>query len=294
MRDLYKRLGIYPNTSAYEIRFNLHRIKNSKFKNDIDLVLLDENNRKQYDRVHTVLSNIAELRAQLGLNYSDNWKGTVSTDFSKEAKKSESMYNNLISKLNSVTKKNSDPQRFKNVFLSIFARIIGLAIIIGIIFVSSFIANIFDTEKEDNYQRRKPAQDYSFDQPQKLLPYNGEIRRFTNKSDIAPFEINSDYGSNYFVKLEDSRTGKAVINIFVRGGETVKTEVPLGSYIMKYASGNIWYGYKYLFGKQTIYSKSDDIFRFEIVGNQVNGYTVTLYKVIDGNLRTYEISPEQF
>ncbi len=43
----------------------------------------------------------------------------------------------------------------------------------------------------------------------------------------------------------------------------IEIKVPLGSYIVKYAVGEKWYGEKYLFGPETRYNKADEKFVFE-------------------------------
>jgi len=74
----------------------------------------------------------------------------------------------------------------------------------------------------------------------------------------------------------------------------VTIDVPLGTYEVRYAGGETWYGYTYLFGKDTAYSKADETFTFEVVGNQISGFTITLYQVVNGNLSTSRIRPNEF
>ncbi len=96
------------------------------------------------------------------------------------------------------------------------------------------------------------------------------------------------------MKLCDYYSGKDVLSIFVHGGIDIELDVPLGTYTIKYASGTRWYGDAHLFGPETGYSKADSSFDFRIIGNQISGYTLTLYKVINGNLQTSSISPDDF
>lgn len=134
----------------------------------------------------------------------------------------------------------------------------------------------------------------SFVQPSLATPPNGEAFTYTNQERIAPFEIKSTRGSNYLVKLANAVSGQPVQTIFVRGGETINIDVPLGTFIVKYASGDTWYGYDYLFGDKTSYSKASKDFKFERSADQVHGYTITLYKVPYGNLHTERIKPNEF
>lgn len=84
------------------------------------------------------------------------------------------------------------------------------------------------------------------------------------------------------------------MTVFVRGGATVEVEVPLGQFEIRYASGENWYGPQYLFGPDTGYSKAEEVFQFTNDGYQISGYTITLYSVAGGNLRTSRISGNSF
>ena len=130
--------------------------------------------------------------------------------------------------------------------------------------------------------------------PEQAYPYNGSVQKFTSAEPIAPLEIKSGSGSNYLVKLVNAYSQELIMTIFVRSGSTVTVDVPLGNYEFRYASGKKWYGYKYLFGPNTSYSKTDKTFDFVNTGYQVSGYTVTLYRVSHGNLRTSRIEASQF
>lgn len=143
---------------------------------------------------------------------------------------------------------------------------------------------------EKSYARAKPVPSY----PEVAMPYNGQIQMHSNGERVAPFKIQTSRGSNYLVKLVSKYSQKPVMTVFIRGGNTVSTEVPLGTYEVKYATGDKWYGYKHLFGPDTGYSKAESVFTFENTGYQISGYTITLYQVSNGNLRTSTISPSQF
>jgi len=128
------------------------------------------------------------------------------------------------------------------------------------------------------------------------IPPTGELRINTQKERIAPFKIISSRGSNYLLKLADAISGEWVLTVFVRGGDSTEIDVPLGTYVVKYASGETWYGYApdHLFGPAASYSKASEYFTFEQRGNTLRGHSITLYKVINGNLRTEKIKPNEF
>lgn len=126
------------------------------------------------------------------------------------------------------------------------------------------------------------------------LPKSGIMKNYTGKKCIAPFRIESKNDEHTYMKLYDSISKKLALTIFIRAGETVQLDVPLGSYILKSASGAMWYNEKNCFGHNTNYTKEDTIFNFKIVNNSVEGYTLSLIKVANGNLRSIDIAPEDF
>jgi len=113
------------------------------------------------------------------------------------------------------------------------------------------------------------------------------------KSRVAPLELRANAGSDYLVKLE-TLGGQSVLDVYVHAGSSTEVLVPLGSYRVKYAAGTEWYGYEQLFGPRTSYSIADSVFTFRDEGTHYTGYTVTLYQVRGGNLRTRGIRAEDF
>ncbi len=135
----------------------------------------------------------------------------------------------------------------------------------------------------------------AFTAPEQSLPANGHVRPPVNASETAPLRILTSGGdTHYFVKLEESGTGRSALTVFVRSGHQVDIRVPFGTYVVKYASGQKWYGYKHLFGPNTAYNKADSTFPFRREGNQIKGFSITLYAVEGGNLSTLPITPKDF
>ena len=130
--------------------------------------------------------------------------------------------------------------------------------------------------------------------PEYALPENSWSQIYTSERQVARFKVSAPEGTHYWVKLVDATTSAPAIAMFVRGGTTAEVKVPVGTYVIKYASGKNWYGTTYLFGPDTAYGKADQTMRFWIEGNIVHGHSMTLYKVLNGNLRTQSISASEF
>lgn len=134
-----------------------------------------------------------------------------------------------------------------------------------------------------------------FTEPIQPLPINGDVERYVEEEAIAPLKITTrESGNHYFVKIVDWYTNKIVCTIFIRSGQSVSLDVPFGSYKLKYATGEKWYGAKFLFGPETAYSIADKQFDFESRGDHVSGYTVELFLQPNGNLKTNKITAEEF
>lgn len=151
--------------------------------------------------------------------------------------------------------------------------------------------DIFDQVANEPPRKSEPI----FTEPIRPLPLNGAIKRYVKDEAIAPLKITTrESGNHYFVKLVDWYTSKTVCTVFIRSGQSVSLDMPLGSYKLKYATGEQWYGTKFLFGPETAYSVADKQFDFEVRGDHVSGYTVELILQPNGNLKTNKISAEEF
>jgi hypothetical protein len=123
-------------------------------------------------------------------------------------------------------------------------------------------------------------------------PYAGIASE--TKPGIAPFTVNTPSGENYFIKMIDVATNKPVLGFYVSGGTSVTVKVPVGTYLVHCAFGKKWYGIGHLFGRSTGYSKLDDTFDFSENNRGISTETVTLYPVVNGNLKTATIDASEF
>jgi hypothetical protein len=119
--------------------------------------------------------------------------------------------------------------------------------------------------------------------------------------DIATLTIKTAVGRNYFIKLDDL-SGRTARSYFIRGGFNETFSVPLGAFILKYATGDSWCGENDYFGPDTVYNQADDTFTFEQRTRQeadgvtisTSAITVELILQPHGNLSTRQISQAQF
>lgn len=180
------------------------------------------------------------------------------------------------------------------------APIVGFCVVLCVLgYLMTGELNRLNAEEPDHPDTSQPSES-SFSPDDKLeppvlpFPETGEILSETNLECVAPFTVKASDTQNFYVKLKDAYTLDDVMAFFVRAGETAELDVPLGLYWVYYATGDEWYGKGLLFGKDTSYSRAQELFDFYEEDGYVNGWTVELYLQPNGNLNTQSISPDQF
>jgi len=113
-------------------------------------------------------------------------------------------------------------------------------------------------------------------------------------SGVAPLEIKTRAGNNYYIKIVNVSNNQAALTAYIVGGRPFEVEMPLGTYEIRYAAGDTWYGTQHYFGPDTAFSKANELFHFTFDGYQYSGYTVELILQVHGNLRTVHIDQSDF
>ena len=137
----------------------------------------------------------------------------------------------------------------------------------------------------------------------RVLINTGIIRKKKGPA-IAPLKIEAGSLSNYAIKLVNVQSGSEELFIYLSSGQTFETVVPIGTYRVKVATGDAWYGETLLFGPSTSYFQlrrkrpnSDEeieTLAFSRSGNRVLGHSIILRGVVDGNLEQQRITANDF
>jgi hypothetical protein len=114
------------------------------------------------------------------------------------------------------------------------------------------------------------------------------------KESNPPLKINNSPDSNSLVKLIRVSDGAEVMSIFIRANESVELGVPPGTYQVKVASGQTWYGDAVRFGPNTSYAVLEKPFTFKVEGVQLMGHELSLTQVRHGNLRQSPLGAKDF
>jgi hypothetical protein len=303
MKDLYKSLGVNPTASTDEILSRISECGSPTLANDAKSVLLDEEKRRIYNKNFKILREVGRIRQDLDLLDGPAWKVSDSTDFEppRHRKKRRSGYEKT--EYSSFTPQRSSPD------LSWVATIIAFAIrfwpitLFAVIGTCDWLEDNFESKpkKKGNsnttasYRPESTAQSYrnpdSNLRELKLPETGGGYTYFDDEELAGGFLVRTKPGRNhYWIKLEDFFTEETKAEFFIRGGDSFGIEVPTGSYRMKMASGQKWFGVKHRFGAMTEYSKADDLFPIEY-GDK---WTVDLIPQRNGNLEDTPISADEF
>jgi hypothetical protein len=140
-----------------------------------------------------------------------------------------------------------------------------------------------------------PPPQPAFTEPAQPLPATGVFSMSFSGDGVAPLEIvTQSIEGNYYIKVVDWNTKQETATLFVRASERAKMFLPLGSYELRYAVGQTWYGPKHRFGPDTSYHRADARFDLVRTSQGYSGYTVELYLQLHGNLETEQIRPDEF
>lgn len=130
------------------------------------------------------------------------------------------------------------------------------------------------------------------------LPEHGTTVRWFKGSHLPSLTIIVPDDGHYYVKIENWETKEAVATIFIHSGRKANINLPAGSYRIKCARGDMWYGTQYLFGAQTqcsiVTKQISCSVTKEYNRTSYSNTTITLIKQTHGNLETEPIKIEKF
>lgn len=110
---------------------------------------------------------------------------------------------------------------------------------------------------------------------------------------LAPLLVKASPDAHHYVKLY-SPDGEELMSMFIEAGESFEVDVPLGTYDLKLAFGDVWYGTEHLFGPDTGYEKLTDPLVFGVSDGYYDGHKIYFQKIRGGNLDTETISADEF
>ena len=128
-------------------------------------------------------------------------------------------------------------------------------------------------------------------------PKNGQV--FDTKARGGYCELTVKSGNTpVYIKVVSKKDESVIATFYIRKDSSSKIKIKDGSYSLRYATGDKWYGEKDLFGSGTRYYSADTTLEMKTTrsGNRISyqTYTITLYTVAGGNLSTSKIPQDKF
>lgn len=187
-------------------------------------------------------------------------------------------------------KKKKDGKMFTSrdfaVLASMFA-LIAVIVVIGITSQDSTVSSDTHTPTLSEANPPPPAVEDSSpdDHLTPVLIGNGQIVHPPASEALAPLSVTADKESRCYVILDPiDDQPENYMSFYVSAGKTAEVSVPLGTYLIYYASGDVWYGPTELFGSTTRRYLCQDVFEFYDDGEYYQGWTLELYEQADGNM----------
>jgi len=330
MKDLYRRLSLPVRASEREIREAVEKCSSDTLRNSAEEILLS-GLRPAYDFAHSQLVMLGALRANLGIDNTELWAETDSSDFSSVTRSGVSQLEWLRRQVASTPSMPTDPDS-KSKKTAEAWQVIGLALLVFVgfwIFTSIRNATSWESERELRAQvAQQVAQTRTGDadsvtdaksasitkgvskgyrlssanerEDATPAPDSGVMYRVSKPKKTWPMlQITADSaGDDFFVKLLDAITQRDVAHLYVRDGEFAQIKLPPGIYTVRYASGAHWYGESRLFGENTVASEGLRPIELRVIqeadGIRLVGGELVLKKREDGNFPDQSIPVDNF
>jgi hypothetical protein len=132
-----------------------------------------------------------------------------------------------------------------------------------------------------------------------LPPPNSVQDIFAGRPRTSSLTVNSDAGSDYFLKVKQPGSLSLVATLFIHGGSMIEMRLPTGGYLIKGASGARWCGETNLFGQDTstfcLHRRSEPGDRCSIYSfSQDESWTIDLHSERGGDSEMKHIERTDF
>jgi hypothetical protein len=303
MLDFYKYLGISPESTEEQIH-NALLLVNEPLRSRAGAILLDAKKRSAYDHAHAAMKKIMLIRRDLQLVEGIAWTAENSREWSTYTQYHGTRARSASDEVNyqgSVVDNSSGTFRLGKA-IGRRPLVLGIIVLIVIVLASLGYCNNSETPRtysESNQElgtrgaERVESSKLTFNEPIEPTPEHGTV--FVKRgNDESKLVLRNQNQTDLYFKLVVLNSTKVVRSFFLRKGEDCTIEVPFGEYELYMSGGQQWYGPSYGFGPNAYHTKFDAVLEF---AGTSEGYTyqeLTLYGVVDGNLRQSHVDQADF
>jgi|GEM_PF-4991390 len=262
MRNLYRHLDCPAQADIEVVRQAIQRLAvDDPVREDAEYILLDPVRRKIYDRHWQLLTQLGQLRSDMGLEQTEHWLSILEQEFSVPSQPEFAHHPA------SAVRDLEDPAASAWLLRWVKLMIIALLVIgLSVWLTSGQDDALMDDPGAQSYldtvlEHVLPSSDKSTKGARGHLPLpaSGVLAGTPVGAVSAGIKLYSPHGhGNYLVKLVSNRAGfnghQAVV--FVREGTAARVRLPPGQYDLRFAIGEYWYGMNRLFGPETQYARA--------------------------------------
>ena len=255
MNNLYAKLKISPGASPQKIKKAIADCRDPVVQAAAQQLLSSPEDRKRYDQTHRLLTTLGILKTRLRVGFASNYDPQVSADYYHRERFSPSRKQNFFAKIKIL--QHPLPRKVKVPALMLAAFLVWN---LGGYFVRPPVSPTpARPEYSFSVSARPPPSVFKF-----IAPPSQPLRYHSTAPREVPVVIKTPVDKNYFIKFEEP-DGRLVADLFVAGGDSIEIKLPDNYYIIKYAQGNNWSGYKELFGiaQEVKYKKIINLVRFK-------------------------------
>lgn len=241
MIDLYQRLNIERKSSdSDDIRTAIATCPDDRIAHAAEHILLEPKRRQFYDLNHQVLTTISQIRANLDIPKSPQWKALQLDDFDLvvDPASQHTPFADLTDMLGDVGMMNEEQATYSgstvvdggplrsggSVDWARFSIVGVVFALIGIVVVT--LASLLGGAAEE-------------------LPAHGYVQRHVERDGQCEATITASEQGNVFIEFCDSGTGQCIVSVLVREGLDSVVEIPQGTYDIRFSVGERreWNGY---------------------------------------------------
>lgn len=295
MIDFYERLRVPFGTDGIALQAAIAALRKSDAPTAerAAAILLKPSRRKGYDRLWLALTRIGQARALGALNDAPFGSRQEYADFRFHA--GEARPSDQGTYTGETEAGDSIPM-----WRTVLGKLLGLVPLLAFLAFFGWMAT--ETSRPPLQQPSQTSPPNALAEPPsgvqptapalsiQPLPETGDGKTTVNAGDDNWIQIKTSGLHHTLVRVEHPN-GDLVALRFIRAAETHRIYLPLGTYVIKTATGRQWFGDAAHFGPDTVYSKPDDLFPLNKRGEY---WEVELIPQQNGNLSQRGISASEF
>ena len=270
MRNLYKSINSHPLAKPEQVAQAIGKCLDRSAAEASNRILMNPKTKVVYDAAHNTVGVIAELRSRMNVSSSASWRQIAGDDYALPPRPVDpGSYTSGPAK----EMPQSGGGKSSNT---------GCLFTVAVVVIIGLVIAVNNSKAPVHQTTPRPLPPppplstipYKPLPPPVAFPGHGTVTTLVAGPFVAPLTISTSPGGYYYIKLVPIGSKSPAVILYLHGGRSHRTLVPLGTYELKYATGSTWYGSTDYFGPATVYSRADSSFHFT---QTAAGYSVSAH-----------------